>query len=137
MQKRLLEFKHRNHINKCNGPFYMVSFDIANCFDSIPHDRLKLMLEKLLKDKFFSVKRIDVLSLDSINDRPKRIISRAAQLLQDSTSNQCLTRHSQAVVVDRVVGKVFDGHHILATLIDHIFNNTVQVTFIILFLLIV
>lgn len=127
MQKRLLQFKYQNYINKPSCPFYMASFDISNCFDSIPHDKLKLMLEKLLADKFFTVKRIETTILDSINGRPKRIISRAAQLLQESSDKQFLSRHSQVVIVDRVVGKVFDGHHIFESLSEHIFNNIVNV----------
>lgn len=128
MQRRLLQFKRQHFIDKPNVPFYMASFDISNCFDSIPHDKLKSMLEKLLADKYFTVKRIDTISLDSINDRPKRIISRAAQPLNESSNSQFLSRHSQAVVVDRIVGKVFDGHHIFESLSENIFNNMINVS---------
>ena len=56
----------------------MAKLDITSCFDSIPHEKLFALLESLLNGKEFSVRRVDQIQMDLINNRPVKRITRQA-----------------------------------------------------------
>ena len=76
LQSRLLKYKTEC---KATGPFYLAKLDISACFDSIPHEKLFALLATLLEGKEFSVRRIDQIQMDLINNRPIKKISRIAR----------------------------------------------------------
>jgi hypothetical protein len=122
-QNHLINYKSKM---KSSGPFYMAALDISSCFDSIPHDKLLQMLTKLIKDREFGVKNVDILQLDLITGKPRRIITRCARPVQ-AASEQSASKSFSCVTVDKVVCKFFEGHEILAAIKDHLLNNVVMV----------
>ena len=50
----------------------MAKLDITSCFDSIPHEKLFALLAGFLDKKEFSVRRVDQIQMDLINNRPIR-----------------------------------------------------------------
>jgi hypothetical protein len=75
LQSRILRYKSTF---KTAGPFYLAKLDISSCFDSIPHEKLFSLLEFLLNGKDFSVRRVDQIQMDLINNRPQKRITRQA-----------------------------------------------------------
>ena len=59
--------------------FYIAALDISYCFDSVSHEKLLKLLERLIKDQQFGVKSIEIIQLDLIIDNIRRIISRCAR----------------------------------------------------------
>lgn len=76
LQTKLLDYKIAS---KSAGPFYLAKLDISSCFDSIPHEKLFSLLASLLSKKEFSVRRVDQIQLDLINNRPIKRINRIAR----------------------------------------------------------
>jgi len=52
---RLKSFKERNIVAE-NGQFYFVKFDVKSCFDSIPHEKMLQVLQKILVRVYFFLK---------------------------------------------------------------------------------
>lgn len=122
-QSRIIAYKTKM---KSAGPFYMAALDISACFDSIPHEKLLKMLDSLIRDQQFGVKSVDILQLDLITDKPRRINSRCARPIQ-CTSEQSAAKSFSCVTVDKVVCKFFEGHEILEAIKEHLLNNIVKV----------
>ena len=79
VQSKLLQFKSKS--SKSSGPFYFAKLDISSCFDSIPHEKLFLLLESLLDKNEFSIRRVDQIKFDLINNRPTKRTNRIARNL--------------------------------------------------------
>lgn len=144
LQSKLLKYK-----TTCSssGPFYLAKLDISSCFDSIPHDKLFEVLSALLDKKEFSVRRVDQMQLDLINNRPLKRINRIARgtysiirafyLLNyvqynveiDHTTFTGLNVNNASITIDRVNGKFHAGEDIFRTIYDHLCNNLVQVKY--------
>ena len=124
-QSRLIDYKIKM---RSFGPFYMAALDISSCFDSIPHEKLLKLLTRLIKGQEFGVKNVDILQLDLITGKPRRIVSRCARPVQ-SASGQAVSKSFSCVAVDKVVCKFFDGHEIMAAIEDHLLNNVVMVIY--------
>lgn len=120
IQERLLRYKKQH-----TGPLYMAKVDIANCFDSIPQDRLLHVLHRLLHPGTFLVKRVDTVQTDLISGRPSRRITRLAYNLNAAGDCDELRVPRHAIAVDRVAGRLHDGADLLAVISEHLAHSTV------------
>lgn len=124
IHQRLLGYLERIHENEHKGPFYMVSVDIAGCFDSIPHNLLLQSIKKIIKsDSYTCIKYVNLhKSMGEIRRKFIRKVKRGIHF----ASNACVDFDGNGIFIDQIIHDHEYRHEMIQMLEIHIKQHFVQ-----------
>lgn len=124
IHQRLLNYLNRIHINEHKGPFYMVSVDIAGCFDSIPHNLLLQSIKKIIKsDSYTCIKYVNLHK--SMGEIRRKFIKKVKRGIH-FTSDACADFEGIGVFTDQIIHDHEYRHEMIRILETHINQHFVQ-----------
>ena len=115
-----------------SAPLYVVSLDIAQCFDCIDRERLCRLLPTVLRDESYALQRYSALhdKLGSVTSRYQRMVYPASRFpsFPSSVAPSIAQRSNRRVYTDLVSRSFVSSSSLLSVTQSHLRSNVVQYT---------